>query len=279
MEKEDNQCFKINESDELTMQKRLNSALIKELRRYHQKICICESCGNSFSDEKDLKLHMKLKHGKISHKCEFWDNTFSDEEDLNMHMDVKHRKISKFKRRAALEAKPANIKQKKQKTMEEHSNISDDEIKDVAENSLFVNNRHHISAVHEGKTKPKCETCDKLFSRKSNLNKHIKGVHEKTKDFHCTICYKSYFTLYELTRHYEIVHEKIKNHQCKICHNSYHASSDLKRHISVVHKGEKNSKCDICQKLFSSKSNVNRHIEEIHEGKKQNVDQKIKIIY
>ena len=37
MEKENNQCFNKNESDELTKQKILNSALIKELRKYHKK--------------------------------------------------------------------------------------------------------------------------------------------------------------------------------------------------------------------------------------------------
>ena len=37
MEKENNQCLNINEIDELTKQKILNSALIKELRKYHKK--------------------------------------------------------------------------------------------------------------------------------------------------------------------------------------------------------------------------------------------------
>ena len=265
MEKEDNHYFIINESDELTKQKRLNSALIKELRRYHQKICICESCGNSFSDEKDLKLHMKLKHGKISHKCEFCDNTFSDEEDLNMHMIVKHRKIDKLKGRASHETNQAKIKQQKQKAMDEHSNIRDNEIKDVAEPS--------ISSVLEGQTKNKCETCGKLLATKKCLKKHVKCVHEKTKDYHCTICNKSYTLLKCLTRHMKSTHDKIKNHKCNLCDKSFFELRDLKRHIAVVHIGKKDFKCEICQKLFTSKFNINRHIKNVHE-EARNIDEK-----
>ena len=37
MEKENNQCFNINESDELTKLKILNTVLIKELRKYKEE--------------------------------------------------------------------------------------------------------------------------------------------------------------------------------------------------------------------------------------------------
>ena len=53
---------------------------VKHGKKYHQ----CESCKNTFSDEDDLKLHVKVRHGKTCHKCELCDKTFSDEEDLNL---------------------------------------------------------------------------------------------------------------------------------------------------------------------------------------------------
>ena len=37
MEKENNQCFNTNESDELTKLKILNTVLIKELRKYKEE--------------------------------------------------------------------------------------------------------------------------------------------------------------------------------------------------------------------------------------------------
>ena len=167
-----------------------------------QKFCICDTCDNSYSDEEDLKLHMKVKHSKISHKCEYCDNIFSDEADINMHMNVRHRKIGNFKGRALLETKSAKIKQKKQKAMEAHSNIRGDKIKDVAQPSL--------SAVHEGKTKNKCEKCGKSYTTKGSLTKHIKVAHEKTKDHHCTMCDKSYALLEHLIRHLKSTHDRIQ---------------------------------------------------------------------
>ena len=300
MEKDTNKCFIINESDELTKQKILNSILIKELRKYkeentklkHEKEKLNSIIEKLEEENKALKNDFSIRKKQNPHEetmqivenilqsnneikeepldnydltkkyseCESCDNTFSDEEDLNMHMNVKHRNIGKFKARASLETNPAKIKQKKQKVVEEHFNIRDDEIKDVAEPSL--------SSVHEGQTKHKCETCGKLLATKEGLKNHMKSVHEKTKDHHCTICNKSFALLEYLTRHIKSAHDKIKNHKCNLCDQSFFALSDLKRHIAMVHNGEKEFKCDICQKLFPSKFNANRHIKEVHEGKK-----------
>ena len=128
MEKENNQCFKINEIDELTKQKILNSALIKELKKYYKKERLDASQNekpgkenqtmkNQIPDEETMKIVkniLKSNHefkeepltqktrelwrGPIAlqktHNCESCSNFFSDEDDLKQHMKVKHGRIS-----------------------------------------------------------------------------------------------------------------------------------------------------------------------------------------
>ena len=75
MEKENNQCFNIHESDELIKLKILNSALIKELRKYkeentklkHENETLNSIIENLEEENKALKCHfssMKNQHPK-----------------------------------------------------------------------------------------------------------------------------------------------------------------------------------------------------------------------
>ena len=41
----------------------------------------------------------------------------------------------------------------------------------------------HIAAVHEGRKRFKCDTCDAKFTQKSKLNTHVATVHEEMKPY------------------------------------------------------------------------------------------------
>ncbi|CAI9743587.1 zinc finger 91-like [Octopus vulgaris] len=76
----------------------------------------------------------------------------------------------------------------------------------------------------EGKTSYDCDTCGKLFSRKTNLLTH-RRIHTGEKLCHCDTCGRSFSRNQGLTRHRR------------------------------VHTGEKPYHCDICGKLFAQKGN------------------------
>ena len=69
MEKENNQCFNIHESDELIKLKILNSALIKELRKYkeentklkHENETLNSIIENLEEENKALKTNTHMK--------------------------------------------------------------------------------------------------------------------------------------------------------------------------------------------------------------------------
>lgn len=90
----------------------------------------------------------------------------------------------------------------------------------------FITNEHmklHHASVHVGDKLFRCETCDKRFCTKINLNQHIKRVHIVSahmgeKLFRCETCAKAYFTRGHLTRHISSVHTKTELQvKCPLC--------------------------------------------------------------
>ena len=354
MENKYNQCFKINESYEMTKQKILNS--IKELRKYHkkdrldagqiekpeeentilknqnpheetmeivenilqsnheikeepsdyyydltQKYSNCELCGNTFSDEDDLKLHIKVKHGKIYHKCESCHNIFSDEEDLELHMTAKHGKTSKITRRETLindplmennddydiedflvkkhtskykihqsETQPGqNIHQ----NMSNGENFNESEL-DAQNNETSSNTEQLSKNVHEGVKKRNylstvCEICNQTFSRATHLRTHIQAVHQRQKDHQCDSCNQTFSRSTNLRTHIQSVHQRQKDHKCGICDEKFAALQTLRSHIETVHEGRKDHKCGNCSKAFSSKKHLSLHFKVIHLNEKK----------
>ena len=107
-----------------------------------QRYSNCESCSNTFSGEEDLKLHMKVKHEKISHN----------------KLERNHPQPSNFVKNVIRGTKPEPISKR------EYSKAS---------GSSMSPNSNKI--LH------KCEICDKIFTFRKNLLAHIRAIHEYIK--------------------------------------------------------------------------------------------------
>ena len=59
----------------------------------------------------------------------------------------------------------------------------------------------------------KCNNCDAIFARKSQLNGHMDFVHEGKKPFTCNVCDACFTAKRNLKRHVESVHEGRKPHK------------------------------------------------------------------
>ena len=67
---------------------------------------------------------------------------------------------------------------------------------------LSVNqSKLHINSVHEGVKNYKCDLCDKVYSRPTDIKRHIIGVHEGQKNYKCDICGKAFKQSSHLKRH------------------------------------------------------------------------------
>lgn len=115
-----------------------------------------------------------------------------------------------------------------------------------------------------------CETCQKSFYNKSQLNSHIKSVHHKIKNHLCNHCGKSFYTTKDLqiheTRHFE------KTVKCLECDSLFFSKNDLQRHKKTRHTSPSIA-CEFpnCEKKFHSKSKLKHHVKTKHEQVKEYV--------
>ena len=69
------------------------------------------------------------------------------------------------------------------------------------EDMLCKVSKEHVETVHDGIRKFKCDSCEKQFTKSSDLNAHVVTVHQKKEDFKCTKCSKTYGVKSKLKMH------------------------------------------------------------------------------
>ena len=91
---------------------------------------------------------------------------------------------------------------------------------------------HHISVVHQGQKRHKCESCSKSFSDASCLG--IRFM-EETETKH--VKFKCHCSGPKITY---VSHEKgKKNYKCSLCAKEFYRQDSLEKHIIVIHEGQK----------------------------------------
>ena len=88
-----------------------------------------------------------------------------------------------------------------------------------------------FSAVHKNDRAFKCTDCDKMFSKKTNLEEHISAIHRQRRDFECQVCGKMFTRKFELKTHVQNVHDRVVEHCCEVCGKRFSALPYMKRHM------------------------------------------------
>ncbi|XP_068576795.1 zinc finger protein 420-like [Cebidichthys violaceus] len=110
----------------------------------------------------------------------------------------------------------------------------------------------------------KCDTCDKEFIYPSSLIIHLR-THSGEKPFCCKTCGNRFSHKSALNSHLTI-HTGEKPHSCKTCGRAFRLSGNLRVHMRI-HTGEKPHSCNVCGKRFSKSLSLNIH-KRIHTGEK-----------
>lgn len=126
----------------------------------------------------------------------------------------------------------------------------------------------------------KCDKCDRIFSKRSNLNRHRRLMHskrtKKSESGHkCTLCDRIFTKKCNLNRHHRLLHTSNTDRdrkaelvqQCEVCDRVCENELGLKLHRRT-HIDEHPFKCDECDRYFTKKSNLLRHSRQAHSDQR-----------
>ena len=205
----------------------------------------CSYCSKSFSQKSALDLHLDKEHPEKSGRpmtfickvlgCE---DSFSNQKNLERHTRMRHEK----KKKKPKVAKQCPICAGSFKHMNQHIYRVHEEFQPLScpqcgkklkdKKTLKI----HVQTIHMNarETVP-CNICGKVVSKKV-LPRHIKMVHDQIRH-ECTQCEKSYAVRVDLNSHVRSVHLGIKS-PCRFCHMEFQRVSDKNRHEEKSHPVE-----------------------------------------
>ena len=270
MENENNQCFNIDETDELNKLKILNSALIMELRQSKE-----ENTKLRHENEMLNCIIENLEDEKNALKSDF--STMKNQNPNEETIDIVE-----------------NMLQTNHEIKEGQLDYYDDHTNNELNNFKFVHEGHKDDGLNEyesfptgGKLKKymdtfqekhndhKCEYCGKSFSQSEILNQHMEicekkslksQVHEKVRGHKCEKCDEMFTLQKNLIVHIRVIHKERKDPKCDMCGNFFSQTTSLNRHIHTIQESHKDCKCHSCAKSFSQSGVLKRDIQNVHEG-------------
>lgn len=163
---------------------------------------ICDSCGRSFKNVTNLKVHISYAHKGLV-ECSICFAKFKNQWCLSRHK-AKNHDSKEFQCPKCPE--------------------------------LFHSQYHkqkHLIKVHN--TGHKCTYCGRMFTRNSFMKDHIRRTHLKEKNVPCSVCNEKFFDNYLLRMHM-VKHEGDRKFTCNVCGKLFLRRSNLYSHMEMHKK-------------------------------------------
>ena len=252
MENKNNQSFIAYESEELTRQKILNSALMDELIKYkeentklkHEKEILNSKIEKLEEENQTLKSDFSSMKSKNGHEetMEIIENILHSNHEIKDepldYGDLAQKSCDKSSNEEELEQNKDDYKLKPT-VIRPRLKPKKSKMQVVSENNQNKRGKYKKNKSEEKEDANhviKCELCDSIFTGKnlrqckSNLKIHIRTVHEGERNFPCHKCNKPFWHPWHRRRHIQSVHEKLKPIKCDICGKSFSEAGYLKKH-------------------------------------------------
>jgi len=190
----------------------------------------CPECGKHLSN---VKEHIKQVHSNVKeHACNDCSYRSCFKKDLKKHVRAKHGKALEDDR---IEANvTGGVIEPFVGIGKVHTNQTESNKTTQCPlcQKYLTNINEHLKSVHAKEKNFFCNECDYETMFRSDLLKHDELVHKKVKKS-CQECGKQVANLPE---HVRMVHRKEKNFKCNYCGYSCAKQSDMKKHTKNVHK-------------------------------------------
>ena len=244
-----------------------------KLKRHYNNVHLkiksfcCETCGDSFVDKHRLDQHMINKHSVDTKdfQCDFCGNCYSAQYLLKIHVEKNHKdkihpeKLLKceycdklFGNKPSLKGHTENVHGNRDKPCPHCDKLF--RSKQNVQN--HINNAHNKTFL--------CSQCT-YVSTKLLLDSHMKNVHSEEKPFKCEKCNYRFDSKERLEHHFARRHELRNCESCPHCGKQY---SKLKVHIQTCNVrwsgvDRPTFKCpNDCGKTFLAKGYLKEHVRD-----------------
>ena len=132
--------------------------------------------------------------------------------------------------------------------------------------------QRHKTTVHEGIRPYKCETCQRDFKLKHQLNSH-KLLCES---FQCYTCFEKFSSKRDLKNHTTSFHSTKKIFTCFICFDKFTRNFTLKAHMKKFHEESKTDECSF-ENILKEENENHDKIEDFKEKIAKDCDSDLRI--
>ena len=235
MEKENNQCLNINESHELAKEKILNSALIKELRKYKEE--------NAQLKQDNEILHSIIENLEDENKI--LKSDFSSMKNQNPLVETMNIVENILQSDHEKKKDPSDLTIKYSNCESCDNSFSDKEMEQELETLRPLKDQLKTSQQLKSELESKLNKLEQNIQQKDQMWESLKNQKESLEK-----------NLNELL--------KLKNEQVEVLNLELKSKSEEKS-IPTVHEGHKDYKCESCGNSFSQKEHLKKHIHTVHK--------------